>query len=166
MRVESRLTREQRLELVRRQVDFERDPEAFCARFAEEQRRQQERISRAIELYPRVAYPDDLAAFAAGILEQVSADGYRGDIVVMRAARAAAALDGRDLASEDDVLLACRLALPHRMKRRPFDQIALDEEALSRAATQARIQQEGGGKGEGSSAGQHNSKKDQGQQVR
>ncbi len=44
-------------------------------------------IARAKELYPNVVFPDDVAEFSSGLCSEVSVDGYRADIAMMRTAR-------------------------------------------------------------------------------
>ncbi len=133
VRVTGSLTQAERLELVRRQEAFEDDAEAFCARFEGDEKRLAERVARAKELYPKVVFPDDVAEFSSGLCSEVSGDGYRADITMMRTARAEAALDGRDRVTRDDVLAAARFVLPHRLKRLPFEEVALDDKVLERA---------------------------------
>jgi len=55
-------------------------------------------------------------------LAQAAFDGrHRADIVILKAALAQAAFDGRTTICEADILLAAELALPHRLRRLPFD---------------------------------------------
>ena len=133
VRVTGSLSPQERLELVRRQEAFEDDAEAFCARFSASEQRLAFEIARAKELYPNVVFPDDVAEFSSGLCSEVSVDGYRADIAMMRTARAEAALDGRDRVTRDDVLTAARFVLPHRLKRLPFEEVALDDKVLERA---------------------------------
>lgn len=133
VRVTGSLADLERLEVVRRQMEFEENAEEFCARFADEERRLALQISRAKELYPSVAFPDELALFSSGLCAEMSMDGYRADIAMMRAARTAAALDGRDCATREDVLEAARFVLPHRLKRSPFEEVSFDDKVLERA---------------------------------
>lgn len=133
VRVDGSLSREERLELLKRHIEFEADPESFCARFAESERLLAQRIADAADMYPQVAYPDDAAELAAGICEAVGVDGYRADIAIMRTARAAAAFDGRDAVDREDVIAAARFALPHRMKHLPFEEAELTDDMLARA---------------------------------
>ncbi|MEF8856093.1 MAG: VWA domain-containing protein [Haloplanus sp.] len=64
------------------------------------------------------------AAFAREIAElcrDAGIDGHRGDISTARAAMTFAALDGRSNVIEPDVRRAAELALPHRLRSRPFE---------------------------------------------
>jgi Mg-chelatase subunit ChlI len=56
-------------------------------------------------------------------------DGHRADIVILKTARAQAAFDGRLQITDEDILLAAELALPHRMKKQPFQDSVLNPES-------------------------------------
>ena len=134
VRVSGNLSREERRLLIRRQTDFERDPDAFLAAWQAEEEALAESIRAAAARYPEVSFSDETAEFAAGICEELGVDGYRGDITLIRTARAAAALDGRMIAGREDVLLAAHFVLPHRMKKLPFEDMGLTETLLNKAA--------------------------------
>ena len=63
-------------------------------------------------------------------------DGHRADLVILKAARAQAAFEGRTAITDRDIALAAELALPHRLKRGPFQQAEMSMEEL-----QERIEQ-------------------------
>ena len=63
-------------------------------------------------------------------------DGHRADLVILKAARAQAAFEGRTQITDHDIALAAELALPHRIKRTPFQQAEITSEQL-----QERIEQ-------------------------
>ena len=69
-------------------------------------------------------------------------DGHRADIVILKTARAQAAFDGRDRITDRDILQAAELALPHRMKKQPFQDAALRPEQLESNMRQARADAE------------------------
>jgi Mg-chelatase subunit ChlI len=58
----------------------------------------------------------------AALTSSLQVDGHRADLVILKAARAHAALQGREAISDIDIALAAELALPHRIKRGPFQQ--------------------------------------------
>ncbi len=60
-------------------------------------------------------------------------DGLRGDLVTARAAIAHAAWRGDNTVTDQDVREAARLALPHRLRRGPFDNPGLDSDRLDEA---------------------------------
>src|SRR5690606_17165113 len=67
-------------------------------------------------------------------------DGHRADLVILRGAQAHAALQGRETINDQDILLAAELALPHRVKSRPYPESNVDffdlEERLERAESE------------------------------
>jgi magnesium chelatase subunit D len=122
-----------RAEIVRRRLSFEHDPLAFAERFAAAETALAQRIAGARERAPHVTLPERELLRIAGACARLGVDGVRGDIVTARAARALAALGGRDQVAEDDVRAAAVLALAHRRRRDPLDGQMPDEEELQRA---------------------------------
>ncbi|WP_106400235.1 VWA domain-containing protein [Actinocorallia populi] len=121
-----------RVEVVRRRLAFEADPEAFAARFAPAERELTRRIAEARELLPKVELGDAALFKIAEVCAAFEVDGMRADLVTARAAAAHAAWHGRAAVTREDVRAAARLALPHRRRRNPFDAPGLDEELLDR----------------------------------
>jgi Mg-chelatase subunit ChlI len=75
-----------------------------------------------------------IAELSAGL----EVDGHRADLVILKSARAHAALMGRTQINEEDILLAAELALPHRMKRRAFQEVELRMEQLEKRLDQSK----------------------------
>ncbi|MEV6647082.1 putative cobaltochelatase [Amycolatopsis sp. NPDC051371] len=129
---------EQRVEVVRRRLAYEADPDGFAAQYAGEDARLAEEIESAQKLLPAVKLPDDALRQIAEICASFEVDGMRADIVTARAAVAHAAWAGRDEVTTDDVRVAARLALPHRRRRNPFDAPGISEEQLEQALQDAQ----------------------------
>ncbi|MGZ4782271.1 MAG: magnesium chelatase subunit D family protein [Oryzihumus sp.] len=110
-----------RVEVVRRHLAFERDPDAFAALHAQDELALSLRIAGAQERVAGVALPDAAVETIARICAAYDVDGMRGDLVTARTAIAHAAWCGRDEVTDEDVRVAARLALPHRRRRNPFD---------------------------------------------
>ncbi|UOZ06857.1 putative cobaltochelatase [Amycolatopsis sp. WQ 127309] len=128
----------QRVEVVRRRLAYEADPDAFAAGYADEDTRLAEEIESAQRLLPAVKLPDDALRQIAEICASFEVDGMRADIVTARAAVAHAAWAGRDEVTTEDVRVAARLALPHRRRRNPFDAPGISEEQLEQALQDAQ----------------------------
>ena len=80
-------------------------------------------IERGRQLVDKVTYSRrDLLSIAA-LTASMSVDGHRADLVILKAARAQAAFDGRTAINDRDIALAAELALPHRYKARSFPAI-------------------------------------------
>lgn len=138
-----------RVAIIERNLAFESDPEGFSAEWAPRERALSEEIARARDLLPQVRHTQaDLAAIAT-MMSQLGVDGHRADLVVLKTARAHAAFEGRTSISDRDILLAAELALPHRLKRHPLQEvveITMDDlaERLSKARAQNPYEAESG----------------------
>lgn len=120
-----------RLEVIRRRMEFERDPEGFASRYEGSNAELRDRISEARKIV-RTMDPDDRTLnTAVRISLHLGVEGHRADLTMVRTACAHAALDGRDEVTPQDVADVCRLVLPHRMRRNPFQDSSLDPEVLS-----------------------------------
>lgn len=111
-----------RVEVVRRRDDFERDPPAFAQRWARQDAALRRRLVRARERLPAVAVPDAARERAAQLCLALGADGLRGDLTLVRAARALAALDGDEAVGDTQLRRMAVSALRHRLRRDPLDE--------------------------------------------
>jgi magnesium chelatase subunit D len=131
-----------RMDVVTRRLAFERDPEAFAARWQPEQEALRQAIVRARERLPRVSYTEDLLRFITLICLDQGVDGHRSDIYMLKAAQTLAAYRGREAVEEADVKAAAALVLPHRLRRKPFSDAALDEKKLEESFRKHREEEE------------------------
>ncbi|HEY8417876.1 MAG TPA: magnesium chelatase ATPase subunit I [Limnochordales bacterium] len=112
-----------RVEIVRRRDAFERDPRAFAARFAAAEEDLRERIVAARQRLADVTVPDEIRAAVARLAAELGLAGHRGELCLIRAARAFAALGGRTAVTAADVAGLAPLALSHRLRRDPLDEL-------------------------------------------
>lgn len=78
-------------------------------------------IKRARELIRDVEVPEDLLKLLAETVVKLGIRTSRAEIVTIRTAKALAALDGRARVTMEDLQKAMELALPHRLKAKPFE---------------------------------------------
>ncbi|MCB5168137.1 putative cobaltochelatase [Streptomyces bambusae] len=123
---------QQRVEVVRRRLAYDADPDAFAVRWAGDEAAVRDRVTAARALLPAVVLGDAALLQIAAVCAGFEVDGMRADIVMARTAVALAAWAGRDAVRKEDVRQAALLALPHRRRRNPFDAPGLDEELLDR----------------------------------
>lgn len=116
----------QRVEVIKRRLAYEENPAGFAATYEEEQQKLAAAITAARALLPSVTIEDALLTKVAEVAIALDVDGHRADITVIKTALTLAAFAGRSSVSAADVLQAVRLALPHRMRRRPFEEGVLD----------------------------------------
>jgi magnesium chelatase subunit D len=122
-----------RVEVVRRRLAADRDPDAFRARWADAERELAARIVAAQQCVRAVELPDSALRQIATVCAAFDVDGMRGDIVTARTAIAHTAWCGRAEVTTEDVRVAAQLALPHRRRRAPFDDPGLDRDLLDEA---------------------------------
>jgi magnesium chelatase subunit I len=111
-----------RVEIVRRRDAFERDPHAFCARWDEEDRRTRDQIVEARKGLGRIEAPTEMLEFAAKLCVALGTDGLRGELTLLRAARALASLCRRPSVETAHLRQAAHMALCHRLRRNPLDE--------------------------------------------
>jgi len=119
-----------RMEVIRRRLEFEKDPDAFLKRYAKEQKELRERILKAQKTMVNMKLDDEALKTAVEASLYFGVDGHRADITLLKAASAYAAFYGRDRTMKEDVASIANLVLTHRMRRNPFQESAIDEEEL------------------------------------
>ncbi|MFC3580516.1 ATP-binding protein [Sphingomonas hylomeconis] len=112
----------QRVEILKRCDAFERDPAGFAEMWGRAERATVRRIARGRAALAGVVMPDAVLGFASRLCIAVGADGLRGELTLMRAARALAALDGIAVVSAAQISAVAPLALRHRLRRAVLDE--------------------------------------------
>jgi Mg-chelatase subunit ChlI len=126
----------ERVTIMERNLAFEKNSDAFRSQWLPRETELSDQIARARELVDQVTHTSrDLLSIAA-LTASLNVDGHRADLVILKAARAEAAFEGRTKINDHDIALAAELALPHRIKRTPFQQAEMTTEQL-----QDRIEQ-------------------------
>ena len=112
----------QRVEILKRCDAFERDPAAFTAAWRSAERKTLKRIAAGRAALPAMTMPDAVLTLASKLCIAVGADGLRGELTLMRSARALAALDGASEVTADHLAQVAPMALRHRLRRNPLDE--------------------------------------------
>lgn len=108
---------EERVEVTRRRLAFDRDPAAFGQRWAAEETALKGLVVRARGLLPGLDLSESQSKNIAAICVESGVQGLRADLVIYRSARALAALAGKTQVEAEDVEEAVLLALPHRRQK-------------------------------------------------
>ncbi|MBO6673476.1 MAG: magnesium chelatase ATPase subunit I [Rhizobiales bacterium] len=111
----------QRIEVVRRRDAFDRDPQAFVAKWKRKDGAVRREIVGARDRLDGVSVSDEILGQAAELCMALGTDGLRGELTLMRAARAHAALEGQDEVTKDALRLVAPMVLSHRLRRNPLD---------------------------------------------
>ena len=122
-------TARERVQIMERNLAYEQDSEAFRQEWMAQEEELSKTIDQARKLVEKVEYTDRNLLAIASLTASLNVDGHRSDLVILKASRAHAALEGRTRINDLDIALAAELALPHRLKGGPGQQneIAADE---------------------------------------
>jgi magnesium chelatase subunit I len=112
---------EDRVEILRRCDAFERDPKAFAGNWNPANQAVSDLIAAARARLPSVAVADDALTLMSRLCMATGADGLRGELTLLRASRAAAALAGDSAVGADHIRRVAPMALRHRLRRNPLD---------------------------------------------
>ena len=117
-----------RVEIVKRNMEFEGDPEKFYEKYLPLQRELCDRIAKARNVLKEVDIPENLLESISQACLDLKVDGLRPDIVIAKAASALAAFENRKEVTLNDVLVAAELALSHRTREGGFLEPATPQE--------------------------------------
>ena len=113
---------EERIEIIRRRDAYETDTAAFLAHWQAEDAAIRDAILAARAAKPDVTTPDDILRDCATLCTALGADGLRGELTLMRSARALAAYEGAAAITRDHLRRVAPIALSHRLRRDPLDE--------------------------------------------
>ena len=111
-----------RMEVVRRRDEFERNPTRFAAEWKKEEERTRRQITAGQTRLDAVRVPDAALKRAAELCIRLGTDGLRGELTLVRAARAVAALEGDAAIDDAHLRRVAPAALRHRLRRDPLDE--------------------------------------------
>jgi magnesium chelatase subunit I len=111
-----------RVEVIRRRDAFDTDRLAFMARWQGEEDRTRDRILAARVLLPKIETPDAILRDCAGLCIALGSDGLRGELTLLRTARALAAWRGDTKLDRQHLRDIAPAALSHRLRRDPLDE--------------------------------------------
>jgi magnesium chelatase subunit I len=111
-----------RIEVVRRRDEFEQDPAAFVAKWQAKDAQLRRRLVAARARRADVRGPDAALERAAQLCMRLGTDGLRGELTLVRAARAIASLDGDGEVGDAHLRRVAPAALRHRLRRDPLDE--------------------------------------------
>ena len=117
---------EQRVEVIKRRLAYEKNADAFIGLYEDQQKELAAKVVKAKKVLPDVKISDNLLVAVAKLSLELGVDGHRADITVIKAAITLAAFEDRTDVIIEDIKNAAKLVLPHRMRRRPFEDGELD----------------------------------------
>jgi magnesium chelatase subunit I len=113
---------ETRVQIVQLRDAFERDRGGFVKRWKRKDGQVRRRLEAARERLDEIDVPAAVIEAAAGLCMRLGTDGLRGELTLIRAARALAALEGKPQVTEAELRRMAGSALRHRLRRDPLDE--------------------------------------------
>ena len=110
-----------RSELIKRRLEYEMDPENFCAKWQSEEENLKKKIADAQNKLSSIEIPESLYRDAAKIGIALQVDGHRADITLLKTACTLAAFEGNDTVTREHLIRCAPMVLTHRMRRMPFE---------------------------------------------
>ena len=117
-----------RIDIVERRERYDRDREAFCDDFADDQEQLRKRITRARTNLAKIDVARPVLEKIAQLCADLKVDGHRGELTIMRSARALAAFEGRRAVTNEHVKRVSAMSLRHRLRRDALDETATSEQ--------------------------------------
>jgi magnesium chelatase subunit I len=108
--------------IVKRRDAYEQDSAAFYAQWESDEKKLRSRIQAARKLLRDVVVPDAVQESAAALCLALKTDGLRGQLTVIRAARALAAFEKQKTVTIEHIRRMALPALRHRLRRNPLEE--------------------------------------------
>jgi magnesium chelatase subunit I len=132
-----------RRQIVERVLAFERDDRGFTARWEREDAALRERLVAARGLLASIEVPDHVLGAVVEVVADLGVAGHRGDITILKCAKALAAVKGIAAPDEECLADSFRLSLPHRLKEDPFEEAASGRKRLDAVLSRFGVQKSG-----------------------
>ena len=126
------------MKIMEHTLKSEQDADQFYEEWHPKEEELANKITQARELVPQVVYTQRDLYTIAELMAEMKVDGHRADIVILKTALAHAAFNNRKKITQEDILVAAELALPHRLKRQPFQDTTVQFEELAERLEQVR----------------------------
>ncbi|MCR6623552.1 MAG: ATP-binding protein [archaeon YNP-LCB-024-027] len=142
VQVENIYDKDLRIEIMRRNLEYEENPEAFRKKFEPQQEELRRRIINARNILPKVKVPDKLLEVVSRLCIKLRVDGHRPDITIIKTAKTLAAFEGVLEVNLDHIKTCARLTLSHRTRRGGLEEPATPqqiEDALNEALIEAKV---------------------------
>jgi magnesium chelatase subunit D len=132
---------EKRVKIIKYVEEYHENPEEFSKKFKEDQLKLKNQIINARKILPSVKISDLLLKKIAEFSVRLNVDSHRADITMNRTAKTIAAFNGREKVQNNDIQIAAKLALKHRIRRLPFEDDVLDDDIINEIINQEENEQ-------------------------
>lgn len=130
---------DQRRELLRRRIEFEKNPRTFVEHWSAAEVFLAQRIEKARQNLSRIEVPEEALQLAANLALQLEVHGHRADIALIKTATALTALLELHRVESAQIREAAWFALPHRLPGSLFAEEGRLEKILDQTLSDKRI---------------------------
>ena len=114
-------TVDERIEVIKRRDDYDKHPEEYAANWDKENRKLRNKIQKARKSLGSITVDSKILEHCAQICIDLGSDGLRGELTLVRTARALAAINGKERVDLGHIKTIAPMALSHRLRRDPLD---------------------------------------------
>lgn len=114
-------TVDERIEVIKRRDDYDKHPEEYAANWDKENRKLRNKIQKARKSLGSITVDSKILEHCARICIELGSDGLRGELTLVRTARALAAFNGKERVDVGHIKTIAPMALSHRLRRDPLD---------------------------------------------
>lgn len=114
-------TVDERIEVIKRRDDYDNNSDEYARSWDKENKKLRTKIQRAKKNLYSVSVDTNILECCAKICIDLGSDGLRGELTLVRTARALAALTGKKSVGIAQVKKIAPMALSHRLRRDPLD---------------------------------------------
>ena len=126
LEVKSPVNIDERIEVIKRRDEYEKNPQKFIRKWRKEDTSLRSKILSAKKLLKAISASDEILKKCARVCLELGADGLRGELTLLRSARANAAFKGKLAVDDKDIKEVCLPALRHRLRKNPLDESGSD----------------------------------------
>jgi magnesium chelatase subunit D len=134
---------EDRAAIIQRHLAFESDASEFVKAWEESETALRNAILNARAILPKVVCNEKMHTLTAQTALNFGVDGHRTDLFMIKTAQTIAAFRGRIEVAEDEIQMAARLVLPHRMRKRPSESTQGEKEGLQKSLNMEEQEESG-----------------------
>ena len=114
-------TVDERIEVIKRRDDYDKNPDEYAETWDKENRKLRNKIQKARKSLASITVDSKILEHCAQICIDLGSDGLRGELTLVRTARALAAYNGKDRVDLGHIKRIAPMALSHRLRRDPLD---------------------------------------------
>ena len=111
----------ERIEIIQRRDQYDNNPEGYVLDWQKENKKLRSKIQKARKNLNSVSVDKKVLESCAEICIDLGSDGLRGELTLVRTARALAALSNSSSVDEAQLRKIAPMALSHRLRRDPLD---------------------------------------------